>query len=233
MPPEIEQIRDILRNFRRNFRRNFPHPQAGMPALPETALPENFTEAEIDLLSKFYELTLKWNKRLHLTTLTQPQEFFERHILESAFSQSLILPSVNQVWDLGSGLGVPGMVIAILRPDLVVHLVEASRNKALFLEETAAHLSLKNLKVVESRFETIEGLPEESCLTVRAIEKMEKMIPEILRLGARSAQILIFGAKSLEEKARALIYINDKRKIESSLIPGSNQRYLINIFRST
>jgi 16S rRNA (guanine(527)-N(7))-methyltransferase RsmG len=224
MTPEVEQIRDILQKFQRNFQ----SPQAGMPALPE-----RFTEADIDRLSKYYELALKWNKRLHLTTLTRPREFFERHILESAFSASLIPPSVNQVWDLGSGMGVPGMVIAILRPDLGAHLVEASRNKTLFLKETAADLNLKNVKVVESRFQAIEGLPYESCLTVRAIEKMEKMIPEILRLGARSSQILIFGAKSLEEKARALIYINDKRKIESSLIPGSNRRYLINIIRST
>jgi 16S rRNA (guanine527-N7)-methyltransferase len=209
MTPEVEQIRDILLRE-----------QARMPALQK-----------IDPLSDYYELVLKWNKRLHLTTLTQPQEFFERHILESAFAESLIIPSVNQIWDLGSGLGVPGMVIAILRPDLDVYLVEASRNKALFLEETVAHMNLENVKVVESRFETLEPLPEESCLTVRAIEKMEKIIPEILRLGDRSAQILIFGSKDLE--ARARLYINDKRKIDSALIPGSNKRYVINILRST
>src|SRR5262245_46339308 len=193
-------------------------------------IPECFTEAEADLLSKYYELVLKWNKRLHMTTLTQPQEFFERHILESAFSQSLILPSINQVWDLGSGLGVPGMVIAILRSDLVVRMIEASRNKALFLEEATAHLNLNNVEVIESRFEAIEGAPEESCLTVRAIEKMEKMIPAILRLGAQASQILIFGATGFGEKIRALVH---DKKIESLLIPGSNQRYVMNIIRST
>jgi 16S rRNA (guanine(527)-N(7))-methyltransferase RsmG len=207
MSLEVDQMKDLLRNF-----------------------PESFTEAQIDPLSKYYELVLKWNKRLHLTTLTRPQEFFERHLLESAFSESLILPSVNQVWDLGSGLGVPGMVIAILRPDLDVRLIEVSRNKVFFLEEATAHLNLKNVKVIESRFEAIEDVPEESCLTVRAIEKMEKMIPEILRLGAEASQILIFGAKGLEEKTRALLH---DKKIESLLIPGSNQRYVINLIRST
>jgi 16S rRNA (guanine527-N7)-methyltransferase len=211
MAPEVKLIKDVIRNNGRGDGKGF-------------------SEAEADLLSKYYELVLKWNKRLHLTTLTLPQEFFERHIRESAFSESLILPSVNQVWDLGSGLGVPGMVIAILRHDLDVRLVEASRNKALFLEEATAHLNLKNVKVIESRFEAIEGVPEKSCLTVRAIDRMEKMIPEILELGAKASQILILGAKSIEEKARALVY--DKR-IERLLIPGSNQRYEINIFRST
>jgi 16S rRNA (guanine527-N7)-methyltransferase len=233
MSLEFDQMKDILRNFpgaQASLPTNSQSRQAGAPALLGS-LPESFTEAEADLLSEYYELVLKWNKRLHLTTLTRPQEFFERHILESALAESLILPSVNQVWDLGSGLGVPGMVIAILRPDLNARLIEVSRNKVLFLEEAAAYLKLKNVEVIESRIESIESAPEESCLTVRAIEKMEKMIPEILRLGAKATQILIFGAKSLEEKTRALKYIN--KKIESFLIPGSNQRYVMNIIRST
>jgi 16S rRNA (guanine(527)-N(7))-methyltransferase RsmG len=217
MQSEVEQMRDLLLGAR--------------ASLPAGALSKSFTEAEIDLLSKYYELVLKWNKRLHLTTLTQPLEFFERHILESAFSESLILPSINQIWDLGSGLGVPGMALAILRPELDAYLVEASRNKALFLEETASHLKLENVKVVESRFETLETLPEDSCQMSRAIEKMEKVIPHILKLGALASQIMIFGSKDLE--ARARLYINDKRKIESALIPGSNRRYIINILRST
>jgi len=237
MSLEVDQMKDILRNFlgaQASLHASFGNSQAGMPALPGVfpgALPESFTEAEADLLSEYYELVLKWNRRLHLTTLTRPQEFFERHILESAFAESLIRPSVNQVWDLGSGLGVPGMVIAILRPDLNARLIEVSRNKVLFLEEAAAYLKLKNVEVIESRIETIEGVPEESCLTVRAIEKMEKMIPEILRLGEKANQILIFGAKSLEEKMRALV--NTDKKIESLLIPNSNQRYVMNIIRST
>jgi len=212
MLSEVEQLVDLLRKSNR---------QDG----------KGFSEAETGLLSRYYELVLKWNNRLHLTTLTRPQEFFERHILESAFSESLILSSINQVWDLGSGLGVPGMVIATLRPDLAVHLVEVSRNKVLFLEETARDLRLNNVKVIESRFEAIESIPGESCLTVRAIEGMEKMIPEILRLGSETSQILIFGAKSLEEKAQGIL--GDQRHLESSLIPGSIRRYVINIFRST
>lgn len=197
---------------------------------------KGFSETEVDLLSKYYELVLKWNNRLHLTTLTRPHAFFERHILESAFSTSLILPRVNQVWDLGSGLGVPGMIIAILRPDLAVHLVEAGQNKALFLEETAIALGLINVRVVESRFEAITKIAQESCLTVRAIEGMEKMTPKILKLGAETLQTLLFGAKSLEEKVREILrpqILRPQQQVECLLIPGSSRRFIINIFRST
>ncbi|MCI0665447.1 MAG: 16S rRNA (guanine(527)-N(7))-methyltransferase RsmG [Acidobacteria bacterium] len=201
MPSDVEQLKNILKNSRGEI---------GNRQISRRLHGNRFSEAEIDLVSKYYEFVLKWNNRLHLTTLTQPQEFFDRHILESFFSESLILPSVNQVWDIGSGLGVPGIVIAIARPDLDVYLVEASRNKSLFLEEAAAHLCLKNVKVIESRFEAVEKIPAESCLTARAIEGMEKLIPGIISLGAESSQILIFGAKSLEEKARGLL--NSQRR---------------------
>ncbi len=190
-----------------------------------------FSDSEVKLLTQFYELALKWNNRLHLTTLTQPQTFFERHILESAFAESLILPCVNQVWDLGSGLGIPGLVIAVLRPDLSVHLVEASRNKAVYLEVAVETLQLTSVKVVRSRFEIIEGLPAESCLTVRAIEGMEKMLPEILRLGMAAAQCLVFGGKPLEAEIMRLL--TDQRQLKGFLMPGSDHRYLLNIFRST
>jgi len=188
-----------------------------------------FSGAEINLLSKHYELTLKWNNRLHLTTLTQPLDFFERHILESAFAESLILPCVRQVWDLGSGLGVPGVVIAVLRSDLTVYLVEASRNKAFFLEEAVEILQLTNAKVVRSRFESLKDLPVESCLAVRAIEGMEKMLPEIMKLGTNAAQTLIFGAKHLEDEARK--FLTSQRQMNTLRVPGSDRRHVVNIFR--
>ncbi|MGH9429075.1 MAG: 16S rRNA (guanine(527)-N(7))-methyltransferase RsmG, partial [Terriglobia bacterium] len=169
--------------------------------------------------------------RLHLTTLTQPQDFFERHILESTFAESLILPCVRQIWDLGSGLGVPGIVLAVLRPDLTVHLIEASRNKAVFLEEVVGMLPLTNARVVRTRFESLENLPSESCLTVRAVEGMEKMLPEMVRLGAGTSQILIFGGEYLEDEARK--FLTERWQTGGFLIPGSNRRYLINISRST
>src|SRR5262245_44317249 len=114
MPSMVEKLKDILQQSTSSV---------------GTSAGKGFSQTEIDSLSKYYELVLKWNPRLHLTTLIQPQAFFDRHIFESAFSASLLSPSINQIWDLGSGLGAPGMILAILRPDLAIHLVESSRNK--------------------------------------------------------------------------------------------------------
>lgn len=192
---------------------------------------EKFSDAEVALLTKYYEIVLKWNARLHLTTLTQPQAFFERHILESAFAESLILPIVTQVWDIGSGLGIPGLVIAILRQDLDVHLVEARKRKAVFLEQVIDALKLPRVTAINSRFESFEKLPPLSCLTVRAIEGMERLIPEILALAEKSSQILIFGSEKIGDRVRE--NLTGKKQMKILLIPGSDRRWIIEVSCST
>jgi 16S rRNA (guanine527-N7)-methyltransferase len=212
MPPEVEQLGNILRAG---------HGQEA----------RRFSEPEVDLLSKYYALTLKWNPRLHLTTITEPEEFYERHILESALAESRLTSRITQVWDIGSGLGVPGLVIAILRRNLLVHLVEASRNKGVFLEEAVEALGLSNVKVIASRFESIDALPESSCLTARAVEGMERLLTDLLDLGRDAMQILIFGSKNLEDAVKDSLHAD--REVKSLLIPGSDRRYLVEILRST
>src|SRR4051812_47122919 len=71
---------------------------------------------EIEQLVQYYELVLKWNAQLHLTTITEPEDFFYRHIFEPMFLARQLEPEIVEVWDLGSGLGVPGVPLSILRP---------------------------------------------------------------------------------------------------------------------
>ena len=198
---------------------------AGRPNEP------TFVEEEVAQLATYYRLVLKWNPRLHLTTITSPKDFLHRHILESCFVKSQLLPSVTQVWDIGSGLGIPGVVIAICRPNLPVYLVESSRKKALFLAEVMGNFQLSNVKVIEARFESLEALPENSCLTARAVEGMERMVPKMARLAERAAQILLLGSANIENLLSEPL--NDRWQVKRSLIPDSDRRYLIEAVRST
>src|SRR6185369_4459750 len=100
------------------------------------------SEHEKDLLERYYKLVLKWNDRLHLTTITAPDAFVRRHLDEAIFVEKRILPIVDEFWDIGSGVGIPGIPVAVRRPDMEVRLVEANRRKALFLEEVVAELQL-------------------------------------------------------------------------------------------
>lgn len=192
---------------------------------------KNFSEKEIHQLLLYYQLVLKWNHRLHLTTLIQPEQFFQRHIFESALAESHLIPTVRQLWDLGSGLGIPGIPIAVFRPDLLVHLVESGRNKAIFLEEVVATLELANVRVVGSRIEALDKLSEDSCLTARAVEKMGYLLAEILRIGKASSQVLILGTEQIRKIMAASLAPG--WVVQSYVIAGTECSLIINATRST
>ncbi|HKX27234.1 MAG TPA: 16S rRNA (guanine(527)-N(7))-methyltransferase RsmG [Blastocatellia bacterium] len=189
----------------------------------------HFSEREIHSFSLYYRLILKWNRRLHLTTITQPQAFIERHLCESEFAAARLAPAADQLWDLGTGPGIPGIPIAILTPDLTVHLVESSRSKAIFLEEAVSELKLSRARVVAERIESLGNFPAGSALTARAVEKMEDLIPRIVRAGAESAQILLFGTGQNELSIRQLL--SESMALTAYPLPGSDQRVLFVIDR--
>jgi 16S rRNA G527 N7-methylase RsmG len=128
-------------------------------------------------------------------------------------------------------LGVPGIPIAIFRPDLAVKLVDSNRAKAIFLEETIAELKLSNAEVLCARFEALGEAPERSCLISRAIEKMELMTPEIIRIAGNRSQALIFGNPQMESVIKSVL--PPGMIIKSWLIPNSDRRWLFELIGST
>ncbi len=187
--------------------------------------------AEIQKFLLYYQLVLKWNRLLHLTTLTEPLSFAQRHLFESVFMTRHLLASVRSVWDIGSGLGVPGLPVAILRPELFVMLVEVNKKKAIFLEEVVDSLQLENVKVLRTRFELITDIGSESCLTVRALDRLYQLIPQLLKSGEKCSQFLFFGNRKTE--SALLKALPPGMGIETFLIPRSRNRFLISLVRST
>ena len=190
-----------------------------------------FSDLERERLAKYYELVLKWNARLHLTTLTDPNQFFHRHIFESDFAETFISPSVEQLWDFGTGLGIPGIPLTIFRPELAAHLVESRRNKIIFLEEAVSSLNLANAKVVEARIETLGDLPENTCLIARAVEQMEGVVSEMVAIGKNCRQIMVLGSEELGLSFQSKV--NDRFRVELNPIPDSDCRFVISAERFT
>jgi 16S rRNA (guanine(527)-N(7))-methyltransferase RsmG len=175
-------------------------------------------------LLRYYQLVLKWNPRLHLTTLTRPELFYERHLREVAHAAAILSPRVTRVWDLGSGLGVPGIPLKLLLPALEVTLVEVSPHKAIFLETVIDELGLTGIVVDCRRFQEIPPLPEGSAIMARAVERMESILPEILSLGQNAEQIILFCSGHLASLLdRPTLYP----------LPGSHDRWLAELKCST
>lgn len=188
-----------------------------------------FSEREIQLFCDYYSLTLKWNPRLHLTTITEPEAFARCHLFEPAFASPLINQEVSCIYDLGTGMGVPGIPLAILNPAIKVQLIDSDSRKVVFLKEAAEFLGLSNVFVANSRIEDLSIPLSSSAVTVRAIEKMITVLPGILTLPLK--QIFVFGGTSLLN-----VLINklaDNQEMKQYHLPGSRERKLFLVSRET
>jgi 16S rRNA (guanine527-N7)-methyltransferase len=178
----------------------------------------------IATLHKFYETVLKWNESLHLTTIVDPKAFARRHICEAFEVESRIVSDADELWDIGSGLGIPGIPIAIVRPEISVVLVESARKKSIYLEETARELALVNVRVVNRRFDP-QIVPEGAVLTARAVEKMTSLIESFLTTSAR--QILVLGSADLFSSSQLPDW-----QLSRTLVPGSQSSFLFDLRRN-
>lgn len=107
-------------------------------------------------LLAFGELLLKWNKVYNLTAIRNPQELITHHLLDSL----AVLPhlaAVDRLADIGSGGGLPGVVLAIVRPGLVVSSIETVGKKASFQQQAKIELGLGNFNVVNKRVEQVQA----------------------------------------------------------------------------
>jgi 16S rRNA (guanine(527)-N(7))-methyltransferase RsmG len=185
---------------------------------------------ELGKLADYYRLVLRWNKLTHLTTITEPSSFAQFHVVESLWGGRLIDPRAGRFWDLGAGLGIPGIPTAVRRPDLGVMLVEAAKKKAIFLKEAADRLGLANVQVINQRFETLPPMPADSAVAARAVDGMQGLLPRILDLASSSRQLLIYGGEDIGRILAAHPFPEFAESLY--LLPASTNRYLFVRLRS-
>ncbi len=101
-------------------------------------------------LGRWCDLLLRWNRRINLTAVTDPRQVVEIHLLDSTLAAIGLGPG-ERVVDVGSGAGLPGIVIAVLRPDVKVTLVEPTAKKIAFLRTAVDVAGCENVDVVRRR----------------------------------------------------------------------------------
>ena len=125
------------------------------PFIPEGTL----SDAQLSQVSVYLDLLLQWNAKINLTAVRSPDEILTRHFGESFFlahqlRNHQVTKSANQqVIDLGSGAGFPGLPLKIYAPNLCVTLIESNQKKATFLGEVIRALKLTGINVFASRAE--------------------------------------------------------------------------------
>jgi 16S rRNA (guanine527-N7)-methyltransferase len=128
----------------------------------------------------YLELLLRWNARLNLTALRDPQQIVQRHFVECAFAAQRLPVGMASLLDYGSGAGFPGIPIAICRPEIRVTLAESLGKKAAFLREALRAVGMPG-EIVGDRVEALSSERVFDVVTLRAVEKMELAIPVAMR----------------------------------------------------
>lgn len=124
------------------------------------ALGLSLDDLQVDRLLSYGALILKWNKVYNLTALRDSASVLSHHLLDSLAAVPPLnreRPAATRLLDVGAGAGLPGVVIAILRPDVEVHCLDAVAKKMAFVQQVASELKLPNLRGVHARVEDWQG----------------------------------------------------------------------------
>jgi 16S rRNA (guanine527-N7)-methyltransferase len=132
----------------------------------------------------------------------ETERLWDRHLLNCAFVGELV-PDRGELVDIGSGAGLPGIVLALLKPTLRVVLVESMLRRCVFLEECVGQLGLANVRVVRGRAEDLTGSIRADVATARAVAPLGKLAGWAAGLLRPGGEILAIKGQSAEEELAA------------------------------
>ena len=169
------------------------------------------TEVQISQFSRYAELLVEWNaNRMNLTRLTSPNDIAVKHFLDSlALFQAVDIPENARLIDVGTGAGLPGFAVKIMRPDVHVTLLDSTAKKLTFCQAVIDDLGLAGIEVVHGRAEDVGRLPAHAgrydVVTARAVAALEKLLPWCAPFVHRGGGkiVALKGAITVEELAAA------------------------------
>lgn len=199
------------------------------------ALSLNLSEAQIDQLLAYLGLLAKWNAVYNLTAVRDPQHMLTQHLLDCMAA----LPAYSgarRVLDVGSGGGLPGIVLAIWaqlsEPAMQVHMIDTVHKKTAFLTQVKAELGLKNAEVHTGRVEQLRRDEKFDVITSRAFAELKDFISwsgHLLEEGGR--MIALKGQAEVSDKELAALPAGwALDKVERLQVPGlAAERHLVHL----
>jgi 16S rRNA (guanine527-N7)-methyltransferase len=202
---------------------------------------------QLEHISIYIDLLLRWNARVNLTAVRQPEEIVTRHFGESLFAARHLFPApvfpAKTTWgqpppavqaerssaaahviDVGAGAGFPGLPIKIWAPEINLTLIESNHKKATFLREVSRTLTLMDINVFHGRAEDYPNPPAE-VVTFRAVERFQTALPIAARLVVPGGRLALLISEA--QLARAHDLAPDFAWSKPANIPLSATRRLV------
>ncbi len=189
------------------------------------------------LLLRYLELLLEANRRMNLTRITDPAAAQVQHVADALTLLAHLPRGLFKLADVGSGGGVPGLPLAIARPDGQVLLIESTKKKAAFLRDAIRQLDLPNVGVIDYRAEELartdlrEGF---DIVTARAVGAMVWLAEWCLPLTKKGGKVLAMkGARIVDElpEARKAIHLlgGGEPIVHRVQLPGTEHHVIVEI----
>jgi 16S rRNA (guanine527-N7)-methyltransferase len=211
--------------------------------------PASLNGAQLEQVSVYLDLLLRWNARINLTAVRDPESIVTRHFGESFFAARQVLKKQEaggrrqeagrkqeavgrtqeaggeqgRAIDLGSGAGFPGLPLKIFAPGLALTLIESSQKKAVFLKEAVRTLALTGVDVFAGRAEDFAATAD--LVTLRAVERYESALGTAARLVAPGGRLaLLIGSPQAARTPQLLAGFGWQAPVA---IPQSSARVLL------
>ena len=197
------------------------------------AMQLDVSPAQREKLMDYLALMFKWNSVYNLTSLRDPMQMVTHHLLDSlaavpAFAQA------HNVLDVGSGGGLPGIVLAIVRPDMKVSMIDTVHKKTAFLTQVKAELGLSNVTVYTARVEQLQVSDKFDVITSRAFADLSDFVnwsSHLLADGGRYIALKGVAPKDEQERLPAAWQVTGVEPLQVPRLGA--ERHLVHIQRST
>jgi 16S rRNA (guanine527-N7)-methyltransferase len=182
-------------------------------------------------LLAYLSLLVRWNATYNLTAVRDPQEMVTRHLLDSLALQPYV--ESGSLADLGSGPGLPGIPLALARPQLQVTLVESNGKKARFLREAVRTLGIGNARVVETRAEALDEAGRFDTITARALDTLAGIVAVGGHLLKPEGRLLAMKGAAPDAEVAALPQGWTAQAVHKLVVPGlAGERHLVVVGRA-
>jgi 16S rRNA (guanine527-N7)-methyltransferase len=157
---------------------------------------------KLELLLRFIALIEKWNKAYNLTAIREKEEMARLHILDSL----AILPHLHgkRLIDIGTGAGLPGIPLAIYRPEMEFVLLDSNAKKTRFVQQVILELRLKNVSVLQSRVEDYQPAHRFDTVVSRAFASISDIMKLTAHLLSEDGLLLAMKGQPADEELAAV-----------------------------
>ena len=141
----------------------------------------DITDDQLKKLKQFYQLLIEWNQKINLTRIVQQEEVYLKHFYDSlTIYRDIDLSTIQNLCDVGTGAGFPGIIIKIFFPNIHITLIDSLQKRINYLNEIIKELGLTNIETVHARAEeyALKHREEFEVVTARAVANL-KVLSEL------------------------------------------------------